>query len=220
MTAETGQAAVPLGQATPPPAANEGEAAGDRAVPHPSVFPAGGAPLPAGELRQAAEAMPQLVGVTRPDGHCEWFNGRWYAFTGSTPDRACGDGWASCLHPDDRDRTLALWRHSLATGDPYEVECRLREAASGVHRWFLGRALPLRAEGADGRPGPILRWFGTWTDIHEQRLARERAEQLQQATAALARSLTPDHVAGVVVERVLQPALAGSARTASGRAHA
>ena len=203
MAAETHQAVPPPEQTKPRHVERERDVTGEVADTPLTSPTAVGTLGPMEEIRQLAEALPQLVWTTRPDGYCEWFNGRWYAFTGSTPDRACGEGWVSGLHPDDRDRALERWRHALATGDPYEVECRLLEAASGAHRWFLGRALPLRGEGTDGRPGPILRWFGTWTDIHEQRLARERAEQLQQVTAALARSLTPDHVAGVVVERVL-----------------
>ena len=143
------------------------------------------------ELREAAEAMPQLVWITTPEGYHEYYNARWYAYTGM-PRPAAGrfdpavdeDGWnwKRYLHPDDYDRSVARWAHALATGDPYEIEYRFREAATGAYRWFLGRALPLRD--ATGR---IARWFGTCTDIHEQRLAREAAERAQrQAEAARA----------------------------------
>ena len=78
------------------------------------------------------------------------------------------------FHPDDQDRAWAIWRQSLETGEPYNIEYRLRHF-DGTYRWVLGRALPVRDEG-----GAIQRWFGTCTDIHEQKLAYEEREIISQ----------------------------------------
>ena len=110
--------------------------------------------------------MPQIVWSTRPDGYHDYFNARWYEFTGTAPGFTEGDGWNGLFHEDDRARSWALWRHCLETGEPYQIEYRLRHH-SGVYRWVLGRALPMRGEN-----GTILRWYGTCTDIHEAKLAQ------------------------------------------------
>ena len=98
--------------------------------------------------------------------------------------------WRQRLHPDDAPAALGRWQHSLLTGTPFEVECRIRNAA-GDYRWMLGRALPSRNE-----QGEISQWIGTYTDIHEHRLAlaridhgqrqlRENNEQLTRANVDL-----------------------------------
>lgn len=116
-----------------------------------------------------ADTMPQMVWSTLPDGFHDYYNARWYEFTGMPPGSTDGEGWNGMFHPDDQERAWALWRHSLETGEPYEVEYRLRHH-SGEYRWTLGRALPLR----DGT-GAITRWFGTCTDIDSaKKLEEER----------------------------------------------
>ena len=89
------------------------------------------------------EAMPQMVWSTLPDGHHDYFNAQWYEFTGTSEGATDGEGWASAFHPDDQARAWEQWQHSLATGDQYEIEYRLRHH-SGEWRWTLGRALPVR----------------------------------------------------------------------------
>ena len=118
-------------------------------------------------LRTIGEAIPQIVWVTRPDGWHEHYNQRWYDYTGLTPEETCGWGWSRPLHPDDHARSETRWKVATDTGEPYEIEYRLR-GADGNYRWFLGRALPLR-----NSAGEITRWFGTCTDIHDQKLAQE-----------------------------------------------
>jgi PAS domain S-box-containing protein len=110
-------------------------------------------------FRVLADSMPQMVWSTRPDGFHDYYNARWYEFTGMPSGSTDGEGWNDMFHPDDRDRAWALWRRSLDTGEPYEIEYRLRHH-SGAWRWTLGRAMPIRD--ADG---VITRWFGTCTDI-------------------------------------------------------
>ncbi len=139
----------------------------------------------AAQFRQLADAMPQMVWVTRPDGYHEYFNQRWYEFTGVPEGSTDGEGWNAMFHPDEQERARSVWRHSLATGEPYEIEYRLRHH-SGEYRWTLGRALPVRDE-----QGNIERWFGTCTDIHAiKQLMDERESLLQREQSARAEAET------------------------------
>ncbi|MBB5694581.1 sensor histidine kinase [Muricoccus pecuniae] len=123
-------------------------------------------------FRAIADTMPQAVWSTLPDGYHDYFNRRWYEITGTQAGETEGGAWAEIVHSDDRAVTWERWRHSLATGELYEVEYRLR-MADGSWRWFLGRALPVR-----NSRGRITRWFGTCTDIHDIRRAAEEREVL------------------------------------------
>ncbi len=128
-------------------------------------------------FRTLADTMPQMVWSTRADGFHDYYNARWYEFTGTPPGSTDGEGWNDVFHPDDRERSWTIWRHSLETGEPYEIEYRLKHF-DGTYRWVLGRALPIRDDG-----GTITRWFGTCTDIHEQKLALEEREIISQELA-------------------------------------
>jgi PAS domain S-box-containing protein len=119
------------------------------------------------QFRTIADAIPQMVWSTLPDGHHDYYNRQWYEFTGMPPGSTDGEGWNGMFHPDDQARAWDVWRHSLATGKSYDIEYRLRHK-SGEYRWVLGRALPVR-----DASGQIVRWMGTCTDIHEQKRARD-----------------------------------------------
>ena len=123
-------------------------------------------------FRTLADTMPQMVWSTLPDGYHDYYNARWYEYTGVPVGSTDGEAWNGMFHPDDQPRAWERWNHSLTTGDPYEIEYRLRHR-DGDYRWTLGRALPIR--GADGA---IARWIGTCTDIHEQRLMIEEREMI------------------------------------------
>ncbi|QJE02122.1 PAS domain-containing protein [Massilia forsythiae] len=133
-------------------------------------------------FRAIADAMPQLVWSTLPDGFHDYYNRRWYDFTGMRPGSTDGDGWNGMFHADDQERAWAAWRHSLASGAPYEIEYRLRHH-SGQYRWMLGHAQPIRDAG-----GRIVRWMGTCTDIHQQKQneAALRDARLRQKAALVA----------------------------------
>ena len=132
-------------------------------------------------FRQLADAMPQMVWVTRPDGYHVYFNRRWYEFTGVPEGSTDGEGWNELFHPDDRGRASERWRQSLVSGEPYEIEYRLRHR-SGEYRWTLGRALPIR----DDR-GNVAQWFGTCTEIDAlKKLEQEREDLLSRERAARA----------------------------------
>lgn len=126
------------------------------------------------KFRVLADSMPQMVWSTLPDGFHDYYNARWYDYTGVPPGSTDGEGWNDMFHPDDQQRAWSLWRHSLETGEPYEIEYRLRHR-SGVYRWTLGRAAPLRNEA-----GQIIRWFGTCTDIDDLKRMEQSKELLSQ----------------------------------------
>ncbi len=111
------------------------------------------------EFRLLAEAMPQIVWITRPDGGNVYFNRRWMDYTGLTLEESLGDGWTKPFHPDDKPLAWQAWQNATATGGTYSVECRLR-GADETYRWWLIRSVPVK----DAR-GNILKWFGTCTDI-------------------------------------------------------
>nr|WP_314437339.1 PAS domain-containing protein [uncultured Brevundimonas sp.] len=120
-------------------------------------------------FRSLADAMPQMVWSSPPDGRPDYYNARWYAFTGTTPGSSEGQGWENMVHKDDRRRGQMLWEQALLSGDPYEVEYRLKHNAGG-YRWTLARA-----EAARNDAGEVTRWFGSCTDIdHLKRLEHER----------------------------------------------
>ncbi|GHO68130.1 hypothetical protein KSC_070220 [Ktedonobacter sp. SOSP1-52] len=134
-------------------------------------------------LRVLAETVPQLVWTTSPDGWVEYWNQRWYDYSGSSPAQALGHRWSQFLHPDDSQRTLKIWHHALATGEPYEIEYRLKDGQTGEYRWFLTRGIPVRDEG-----GQIVKWFGTATDIENQKRTEEALRQSQERIRALIES--------------------------------
>ena len=119
------------------------------------------------KFRTIANAMPQMVWSTLPDGYHDYYNQQWYEYTGMPPGSTDGDNWNGMFHPEDQPHAWSVWHHSLRTGEPYEIQYRLRHR-SGEYRWVLGRALPVR-----GETGEIIRWMGTCTDIHDQRMAQE-----------------------------------------------
>ncbi|GHO60321.1 PAS domain-containing protein [Ktedonobacter robiniae] len=134
-------------------------------------------------FRVLAETVPQLVWTIQPDGTAMYFNQRYYNYTGASPEQALGHGWSQFLHPDDSEQVLALRRHLLATGEPYEIEYRLRDGKTGNYRWFLARAMPMHDEA-----GQIVKWFGTSTDIEDQKRIEEILRQSQERVNALMKS--------------------------------
>ncbi|MEW4566237.1 PAS domain-containing protein [Tautonia sp. JC769] len=130
-------------------------------------------------FRQLADAMPQIVFAARPDGHVDYFNRKWFEYTGFLDDGRTGDeSWEAVHEPGNLDRIKAVWSEAWSTGQPYEIEYRLRRA-DGVFRWHLGRALPIKDE--DGR---VVRWYGTNTDIDDQKRAEAAAAEARDEAEA------------------------------------
>jgi PAS domain S-box-containing protein len=116
-------------------------------------------------LKALTNSIDQMVWSTRPDGFHDFYNERWYEFTGVERGSTDGVGWNEIFHPDDRERAWAVWRECLRTGEPYHIEYRLRHH-TGHYRWVIGRANPV----VDAQ-GKITRWYGTCTDVHELKIA-------------------------------------------------
>ena len=116
------------------------------------------------------DAMPQMVWSTLPDGRVDYYNARWYEYTGVPHGTTDGESWTGVFHPEDQDRAWNRWQESVASGDLYEIEYRIRHH-DGSYRWVLGRGVPMRDES-----GMITRWFGTCTDIDDQKKAMEQRE--------------------------------------------
>ena len=135
------------------------------------------------DLKLRLNAIPQMVWSTRPDGFHDFYNDRWYEFTGTPTGSTDGEGWNGMFHPDDQDRAWARWRQSLGNGEPYEIEYRLRHR-DGDYRWVLGRALPVRDE-----DGEIIRWMGTCTDIDDRVCARKALEESEATLRAVIESM-------------------------------
>jgi len=128
-----------------------------------------------------ADAMPQIIWAARPDGYLDYYNQRWFEYTGlSEAQTLSQDGWQPVLHPDDVQLCMDRWYDAVRTGESYEIEYRFKRAADGAYRWHLGRALPTRDE-----KNQIIRWFGTCTDIDDhKRTLEERAQLLEREQAA------------------------------------
>lgn len=124
------------------------------------------------QFRTLADSIPQLAWMADGDGQIFWFNQRWFDYTGASLQDMQGPGWRKVHHPDHADRMLASLRHSFQTGEPWEDTFPLR-GADGQYRWFLSRALPIRDPA-----GAVVRWFGTHTDISEQKQTEERQRLL------------------------------------------
>ena len=142
------------------------------------------------EFYALADNIPSLCWIAYADGHIFWYNRRWYEYTGTSPETQEGWGWESVHDPDMLPAVAERWRHSLETGEPFEMIFPLK-GTDGMFRPFLTRIVPIRDE-----DGEILRWFGTNVDVSqqieaekllEQRVA-ERSAELEQAQEALRQS--------------------------------
>lgn len=124
------------------------------------------------QFRLLTQSLPQLVWTTQADGYADFFNQGWYDYTGSTPENSCGDGWTNYIHPQHREMLFVNWQHSLATGTPINFEFLLRNA-EGIYNWFYVLGNPIKDEN-----NTIRRWVGALTNIQEQKLQKEKLEQL------------------------------------------
>lgn len=116
-------------------------------------------------LHLLAEALPQQVWTANPEGRLTYVSQRILDYFGRSGEQMLDWGWQDVIHPEDLSRCLEHWQQALATGQPYEIEFRLRNA-QGEYLWHLGRALPMF-----NQEGQILRWFGTNTDIDQRKQA-------------------------------------------------
>jgi PAS domain S-box-containing protein len=110
------------------------------------------------------EAIPHMVWTAAANGTMEYVNQRWFDYAGLGAEETVNLGWEHLLHPEDRVRTWRAWEESTRSGSVFEIEHRLRRASDGSYRWHLVRAVPVQA-----RSGVVTHWFGTCTDIEDQK---------------------------------------------------
>jgi PAS domain S-box-containing protein len=128
------------------------------------------------QFTDLAETIPQLIWITDRDGRHVYFNKPWTTFTGIDSDKLVAGGWHSSLHPDDASAATEAWKKSFESGQPFEAQLRLIRSSDGTPRWFLCRAIPVRDQ-----HGQLSRWFGTCTDIEDQKQAENHREQMLAA---------------------------------------
>lgn len=127
------------------------------------------------KFRALVDAIPTLAWMAQPDGYIDWYNARWYEYTGTTASEMEGWGWQSVHDPETLPSVLARWRASIGTGEPFEMTFPLR-GADGEFRPFLTRIVPAR-----DAEGHVVRWFGINTNIEPERRLRHAAEEANRA---------------------------------------
>ncbi|MFL6798713.1 MAG: PAS domain S-box protein [Xanthobacteraceae bacterium] len=135
-----------------------------------------------GRLRTLANAIPQLAWMTDAEGSSIWYNKRWYEYTGTTFEEMKGWGWRKVQHPDHTERVVEHFKRSVEAGEFWEDTFPLR-GQGGEYRWFLSRAVPMREDG-----GRIWGWFGTNTDVTEQRRTEEALREAEERYRLAARA--------------------------------
>lgn len=127
------------------------------------------------QFQTLADNMCQMAWIADPVGNIQWYNARWYAYTGTSMEAMRALGWRSVHHPDHHDRVCKRLRHCFATGSAWEDTFPLR-GTHGGYRWFLSRAQPIRDE-----LGHISHWLGTHTDITAQKDAESALRELNES---------------------------------------
>ncbi|MCX6283520.1 MAG: PAS domain S-box protein, partial [Bacteroidetes bacterium] len=141
------------------------------------------------EFRMLAEAMPQIVWMTRADGWNIYFNQQWVDYTGQSLEESYGHGWNKPFHPDDQKRAWDAWQNAVNNRATYSLECRLRRA-DGVYKWWLIRGVPQLDE-----HGAVIKWFGTCTDIEELK----RSEKELRYTQSVLQAALDQSQAGIAI---------------------
>lgn len=126
-------------------------------------------------MGQLADSLPQIVWTAKADGKVDYYNERWYIFTGFDRGLFGDESWLPLLHPDDANKRFDAWYASVRSGLPFKQEYRFWDKASKTYRWHLGSALPLRNEG-----GTIVKWFGGCTDIDDYKQAQAQLSELNE----------------------------------------
>jgi PAS domain S-box-containing protein len=147
-----------------------------------------------------AETISLMVWTADAAGNADYFNQRWFDYTGMTLEESCGSRWVRVIHRDDLRRYLDRWKSSLAHGTQYEIEYRVKRASDGAYRWHLGRVLPV-----PDAAGNVTKWIGTATDIDDLKIALEAANRFAESVK-LNEELAKDIVARKVIEQELRSA--------------
>lgn len=133
-------------------------------------------------FRALANSMPVMVWAARPNGEIYYYNQRWTEYTGKNLQDTENPGWKSIVHPDDYELALSLWKQSIESEKPLYIELRIKRHSDAMYRWHLTRAEAAREKG-----GEVWSWFGTCTDIHEQKILMKELD-VAKASAEIANS--------------------------------
>jgi PAS domain S-box-containing protein len=139
------------------------------------------------KFRQLANSMPQIVWTANPGGQVDYCNDPWHEFTGLRQADFGDANWDSVLHPDDVKRRREAWHAALAAGSPHNIEVRFWDRHESRWRWFVGRALPVYDE-----TGNIVKWFGSYTDIDDQKSVQEDLRRANENLEQFAFSASHD----------------------------
>jgi PAS domain S-box-containing protein len=143
-----------------------------------------------------AQEIPAHVWTATPDGSLDFVNDRVVRYFGKSAEEIIGAGWQGVIHPADLGDVIKRWTHSLSTGEPYEIEFRLRRA-DGAYRWYLGRALPIR-----DASGVIVHWLGTNTDIDDKKRALALTSTQIEVAELLVNARRLEDVATLILETI------------------
>ena len=150
-------------------------------------------------LRLVIDTIPAYAWSARPDGSVDFINQRFLEFTGRSKEDIQGWGWGSLVHPDDLTGYVGEWQAAVATGEPMEIEARVRRM-DGDYPWLLIRNVPLRDE-----LGNIVNWYGTAIDIEERKRAEEALREAQSDLARVSRVTTMGELTASLAHEVNQP---------------
>ncbi|WP_051978694.1 sensor histidine kinase [Edaphobacter aggregans] len=160
------------------------------------------------ELRTIVETIPAIVGTALPDGSVDFISQSWADYTGLSREQGLcsgwkqGSGWASAVHPDDRDRSTASLQAALTTGTSSDQEIRLRRA-DGTYRWFLSRNFPLRDD-----EGNIIKWYGVLFDIDDRKRAEDHLRDTRIKLSRASRIATVAELSASIAHELNQPLMA------------
>lgn len=153
------------------------------------------------QYRCLADLIPGVMWTSRPDGYIDYANQYWLKFTGLTLESTVGTGWTSVVHPDDLARVEEMWARALATGEPVEVEYRIRRKSDGLYRWFLGHGNPMKDP-----EGKVVKWFGLLTEFEDQK-RNASALEVQNSLIKLLHRITVAAYEAADFEMALQSTL-------------
>jgi PAS domain S-box-containing protein len=152
-------------------------------------------------IKFLSDSLPQLIWTANSYGEHDYFNKRWYEYTGLSFTTTSNQSWSDVIHPEDKKHAIEAWQKAIKSGKLYEVEYRYKKY-DNTYRWFIGRALPMCNEN-----GEVTKWFGTCTDIHDQKLASERANFLGEATKIISSTLNYEETLNSIAQ-IIVPELA------------
>ncbi len=135
-------------------------------------------------FEKLSNSLPQMVWTATPDGNLNYFNEQWHQFSGLDFNESVGIAWTTMIHPGDLPNLIEKWNQSLATGAPYEIEARVK-SADDQYFWFLIRAICLL-----GEDDLISQWFGTCTNIEEQKDSERKFKKLNNDLEAANQKIT------------------------------